>query len=394
SLNIPLEIRLEAKYSHPSSRLKNSLKMTADVGDSKIVVPFMPSLLHLASVKVAVPLLKDFDLSTLQIAFRNIQQGIPISDIKDPAFIESDRAQEKLLFIPGHLRMKVLEAVQGLQYGAWGWKSQHSHVLKLKDGECIFYWRSDGRVDEIKTAQKLVQNANIDIRKRFHIACIYCLEESIQTLWTEMKASGETGNLETTRDSMMHFWVKWMSDGSRIPWRQVAVEHFSPPAWCPVSQIARLSSIFPSLRPEDRKKFLYSLQFKDSDDLLLCMYSVTKEEEKQILNWGAVNLLYIYLEWPLRSLFLETVEKLRNYIDELSFQCLLEHISNNAKLWEDFDNHELFEGFWNSSHDHFKERAKQIPYIRKKIDSCLNAIKSKRKAQEDEGRHSKKKRLV
>ncbi|GBM93956.1 hypothetical protein AVEN_106925-1, partial [Araneus ventricosus] len=393
-LNIPLEIRLEVKYSHPSSRLKNSLKMTADVGDSKIVVPFMPSLLHIASVNVAVPLLNDFDLTTLQIAFKKIQQGIPIRDSKDTTFIKCNRAQKKLLFIPEHLRTKVLEAVQGLQYGALQWKSQHSHVLELKDGECIFYWRSDGRVDEIKTVQKLVQNANIDIRKRFHFSCIYCLEESIQTLWTEMERSGETGNLETAHDSMMHFWVKWMSDGSRIPWRQVAAEYFATPARYSESQIARLSSIFPSLRPEDRKKYLYSLQFRDLDDLLLCMYSVTKEEEKQILKWCAVNLLYIYLEWPLRSLFLETEEKLRNYIDELSFQCLLERIFINMKLWEDFDHYELFEGFWNSSHDHFKERAKQIPHIRKIIDSCLNAIKSKRKAQEDEGRHAKKKRLV
>ncbi|GBM35602.1 hypothetical protein AVEN_121047-1 [Araneus ventricosus] len=66
---------------------------------------------------------------------------------------------------------------------------------------------SDGSIDRIQTAQQLVLNANIDIRKWFNLACMHCLQESIQILWAEMEASGRTENFEARFGSMVPFWV-------------------------------------------------------------------------------------------------------------------------------------------------------------------------------------------
>ncbi|GBO16991.1 hypothetical protein AVEN_53518-1, partial [Araneus ventricosus] len=45
------------------------------VNDPKIVSPFLPSLLHFASVKVAIQLLNNFDIETLNTAFTEIKHG-------------------------------------------------------------------------------------------------------------------------------------------------------------------------------------------------------------------------------------------------------------------------------------------------------------------------------
>ncbi|GBN07659.1 hypothetical protein AVEN_107928-1 [Araneus ventricosus] len=88
-------------------------------------------------------------------------------------------------------------------------------------GECVFYWRYDGAYYGIKASQQLAHKSNIDITKRFRLACTYCLEQSIQTLWSEMEASVKTEILESSHCCMERFWVRRMIDGSRVPWRDI-----------------------------------------------------------------------------------------------------------------------------------------------------------------------------
>ncbi|GBM78285.1 hypothetical protein AVEN_46988-1 [Araneus ventricosus] len=104
---------------------------------------------------------------------------------------------------------------------------------------------------------------------------------------------------------MIRFWVKLMRDGSRVPWMQAAAEYFAPPIKYCAAQISRLRCIFPSLRLEDRKEFLFSVQCTKPDDFLLCMYSMTKGEENETLegslslNLFVLNLLCAYSDLPL-----------------------------------------------------------------------------------------------
>ncbi|GBN58269.1 hypothetical protein AVEN_45843-1 [Araneus ventricosus] len=162
---------------------------------------------------------------------------------------------------------RVMQAVHGLRNAASQW---YRWNLELTDRDCVYYWKYDGTFDGVKATQQLVLNANIEIRKRFALACKYCLKENILNLWTEMEASGKTENLETPFNSMAHFWVRWIRDESRVPWRQAAAEFLNDSLDYYVD--ARLSAFVPSLRPEERKKFVLSLKSADLDDYLLCLH--------------------------------------------------------------------------------------------------------------------------
>ncbi|GBM30329.1 hypothetical protein AVEN_174140-1 [Araneus ventricosus] len=354
---------------------------------SKIFVPLMPSLLHLAVVKQAIKLYNDFHIETLDEAFRRMTSE---DNENYSELVGCNSAQKKLLLIPPRLRKRVMEAIHGLKYGVWLWKEEHRHILELDDGECIFYWRCDGTIDTVKTAQLLVLNSNIDMRKRFNLACMYGLTESIQTLWAEIEATGRTENLETADYRAVRFWVRWLRGGSRVvPWTQPVREYLEI-----ASTGIRFNSFLPSLRTEERVFFLYALTFAKADDLRLCLYALSEEEEKKILrfSWSPMKLLRGYLQWPLHSLFLETVVKLWKYIDELGYRDILDHLLSSGINREVFDFYEFFECFWKSSPNHLRERVKELPHLKEKIELCLNEMRRKRKADFDELRNYKLKK--
>ncbi|GBM57453.1 hypothetical protein AVEN_139862-1 [Araneus ventricosus] len=127
--------------------------MAASADESRIFIPILPSLSHLAAVRVAVPLFKEFGMEMLDKAFTDIQHGKPAASnegSKEDRWINYNRAKENLLLIPRHLRKNVLEVVHGMHWEVEFWRCEHSGILKFKDGEDFFHWRSDGTIDTIK----------------------------------------------------------------------------------------------------------------------------------------------------------------------------------------------------------------------------------------------------
>ncbi|GBO39539.1 hypothetical protein AVEN_132149-1, partial [Araneus ventricosus] len=62
------------KHSELSQSVTHN-KMSAEGDASRIVVPLMPSLSHIAAVRVAVPLYLGFSIETLKKACAEIEQG-------------------------------------------------------------------------------------------------------------------------------------------------------------------------------------------------------------------------------------------------------------------------------------------------------------------------------
>ncbi|GBO45627.1 hypothetical protein AVEN_275742-1 [Araneus ventricosus] len=358
--------------------------MAALIDDSRIVTPHLPSLSHLSRVSVALPLLNEFGIGTLDRAFSEIQLGnsTASNEGSEDHEINYNRAMEKLLLIPPRLRKSVLEAVHGMHWEIEAWTCQHSNIFKFMDRECSFHWRSEGTIDTIKMAQQLVLDQNINIRKRFQIACNYCLMKSVRTLWAEMEASGKTKCFKTADSILVRFWVRWLREGSRVPWTQAAAEYLDILVRNNRIPVTRFSAIFSSLRPEERKKFFIPLQSSLPEDFRLCIYSMTKEEQEEVVRESPLSLLYLHLNWPLQNLFLQTAEKIINYIDARSFRILLCHIGYLDDRG-DFDYRELFREFWNGIPDHLKKSARRSKYLRMKIDSCVDEIKRKGNADDN-----------
>ncbi|GBM43247.1 hypothetical protein AVEN_45090-1 [Araneus ventricosus] len=359
----------------------------------RIFTPFIPTLTHLAMVKIAIPLHNEFGIARMNEAFNRIELGNSTEseqDSEDLELIRYHRAVKYLLLIPPRLRKRVLEAVRGLEYGICQWRADYSKILQVEDGECIFYWRCDGTIDRMKTARQLVQNASIDISQRFNLACTYCLEESIKSLWAEMVASGEAVNFKIDNNTMARFWLRWMREGSRVPWTQAAQKYLNP---YDGAMMPRFICFLPLFRQERRELFLPILQYARYDDLRFCLYAITKEEEEIAVKTCALQLLCLCLEWPLRGFFLETAEKVLKYIDDHYMNILLNHIFGTKQKWRDFDYFELLESFWNMIPSHLREEAQERPRIRKEIALCFDEMRKKRKAADQELTNLKKRKI-
>ncbi|GBM01006.1 hypothetical protein AVEN_55519-1 [Araneus ventricosus] len=346
--------------------------------DSRIITPFFPSLFHIALVKIAAPFLLEFDIETLDRVFTDIQHGIS-ARINEGSQNDhkAKRAHEKILSIPAHLRRRLFKTITGMYCEFYRWLTEHSRIFSWKVGITV-YWRSDGTINTTKTAEHLVQNENINIRERFHLACIFCLEESVQTLWKEMEASGETKNFETGNKYMTSFWVRWMQEGSRLPWLQAVEEYLVLPPALSKKDLFRCSPFFPLLRSENRKKFITFFDRTCYDDIRLCLYAATKEEQVKILKEHTLYILLLYLNWPLQSFFLEIAEMVWHFLDMATFCTVLKCIWICQEQRKDFDYCELFVEFWNRCPVSLREIVKEHPTVSITINSILNKIRRKR----------------
>ncbi|GBN41004.1 hypothetical protein AVEN_133774-1 [Araneus ventricosus] len=92
-------------------------------------------------------------MEMLDKAFTDIQHGKPTASnegSKEDRGFNYNRAKEILLLIPRHLRKNVLEVFQVMHWAVEFWRREHSGILKCKDREDFFHWRSDGTIDTIK----------------------------------------------------------------------------------------------------------------------------------------------------------------------------------------------------------------------------------------------------
>ncbi|XP_055930765.1 uncharacterized protein LOC129961001 [Argiope bruennichi] len=367
--------------------------MEASVDDPKIIIPFVPSLSHFSAVKVALPLFNNFDKGAWHDILEEMKNVNParLNEAKAEK-CEVNKAKERLLLIPADLRLKVLEAIVGLDSASVKWDLDHSFLLISKNIDDSFYWKTDGTIDRIKTVQQLLLNDDIIIEQKFDLACSYFLEKSIQTLWSEMESSGKTEKPLAAYNPISRFWVRRMSHKYQTPWIKSVKKYLELPEKFSRIPIPRFSAFFPLLQPEDRKKFLVSLCNATSDDFLFCMYGITKQEEVEMLKTVTPKLLFLYLAWPLQSFFLAMAERLWNFIDYPLFQEVLDTIYSYNVTKIDFDYVKLFLDFYERSPNHLKEKAKTCLSLINRIQFCKDAMRKRKKDETDELTNSKKQR--
>ncbi|CAL1288657.1 unnamed protein product [Larinioides sclopetarius] len=91
---------------------------------------------------------------------------------------------------------KIMEFLWPVCYRIIRWKYMYAPSINNNFLQ-HFYWTDQGRIDTIKTAQYIIGNQNISIRRRFVLACSVCLANEIYGIWSEM-----------SKDDQMYFRVE------------------------------------------------------------------------------------------------------------------------------------------------------------------------------------------
>ncbi|KAF8791456.1 hypothetical protein HNY73_006315 [Argiope bruennichi] len=218
--------------------------------DSKLIIPFVPSLFHFSVVKVALKLSKHIDATTCLKLFKQMRRSDPeiFYETDSNSNSEIDKAKEKLLIIPAHLRENVVQAILGLDAAVKEWHSDHEGAFRSKNIDETFEWKSNGAIDRIKTMQQLLLKKDVDINLRFYLACCYFLEESIKTLWAEMDVNDKRS---IPGNPCTRFWVRRMHDGCAVQWIKDIPEYLHLYWEYPTCSFG---AFFPFLQPQERMK--------------------------------------------------------------------------------------------------------------------------------------------
>ncbi|KFM67399.1 hypothetical protein X975_00253, partial [Stegodyphus mimosarum] len=127
---------------------------------------------------------------------------------------EAVRKMRKLL-LPELLKKKVLKILKSVFLEVLIWKEKHAKILshRLKKSVYKICLTSKGTVDQKKTAETLVKDGSLYYTTRYKLACIYCLENDILTLWHQMHKSrrkyfySKRGPGDVNQHELVVFWT-------------------------------------------------------------------------------------------------------------------------------------------------------------------------------------------
>ncbi|GBN52141.1 hypothetical protein AVEN_1228-1 [Araneus ventricosus] len=292
---------------------------------------------------------------------------------------------EKLSFLPNLLKVRLSKCIRPIHVETCRWIRDHESLLKLSSAQCyltcksILCWKANGTIDRIKTAKKLVQDTNIDVKTRFAIACTYFLEGEVLSLWYGDNEVNAVRIPRNGTNAAMRFWIKHLKKGywRKHYWKAMINGYFEIPRIRRSEIPLRISSFFPYLSLKAKKAYFSSVYYfigVHQDDFRLCMQIMDEKERFELFCKYPADSLYFFLQWPLQSLFMEMAHRLWSHMDKHQFHAVLDHIVMNyiLKGLDDFDYVELLKEFWCLIPAFLKVEIKKMKKYFVPIDVALN----------------------
>ncbi|GBN52140.1 hypothetical protein AVEN_1227-1, partial [Araneus ventricosus] len=299
-------------------------------------------------------------------------------------FIEM-KTVEKLSFLPNLLNVKLSKCIRPIHEETCQWIRDHKSLLKLSFAKCyltcksLLCWKVNGTINRMKTAKKLVQDTNIDVKTRFAIACTYFLEGEVLSLWYGNNKVNVWSIPRNGTNAAVRFWMKHLRKGywRKNSWKAMINRYFEIPSIKRSEIPLRISCFFPYLSCEAKKGYFPYLDYGSvchQDDFRLCMQIMDERERIELFSTYPAYSLYCCLDWPFQSLFMEMAHRLWRHMNQYQFHAFLDHIVMNyiLKGLVDFDYVELLKEFWRLIPASFKAEIKKTKKYYLAIDVALN----------------------
>ncbi|GBM28347.1 hypothetical protein AVEN_229531-1 [Araneus ventricosus] len=338
-----------------------------------MALTFLPSLKHLAAVRVALTVYNDGIIHFLDEVI--LREKYDLDDpfnvnIKEERWIRESQLEvrnklSKLL--PNSLENRVVHILQAIVAEIHYWIRDHFHVIKHIEKSHYknsLRWKWEGTIDRIKTAKQLLRNESIDKRVRFVMACIYFRETDVLHLWQSMAADERQSIFHIDHNIAIRFWMEWLKENAKSPWTQCVPKYLTFDFLKRIASTSRVrvSSFFIELNTRNKILLLYCLWATERahiDDLHLCYNLLDEAARAKIVPsfLRPIDVLCCYLDWPLQSLFLDAVNQMKSHLKRHCFEYCL-HCIVYKKLMrgmQDFDYLELLRDLWNQIPDSYKE---------------------------------------
>ncbi|PRD23198.1 UNVERIFIED_CONTAM: hypothetical protein NCL1_47061 [Trichonephila clavipes] len=336
-------------------------------------INFFPPLQLIAFVRIAQGILYTFDLEFLKRNFllgglvcsvyiQRIQQKVSVIVLRhySTRFLQSsgtpgETDQVQHLNLPNEIQKQLVGIVSALGFEIVNWFECHKGIMLQADHDLRnkLSWFSFGIIDRFETARNFIQDENVSIFYRFHLACKYYFEEYVPLLFERISTENQSiflGRLSDTRS--MELWIVVLNRHAALDWGKISRyerNHFFRDNFLGIRYYftrlqgleTRYQCIFFALGNEE----LHPL------DLYLCLSRMTADELNSLLSRlpdrALFDLFHYFLCWPFQIIFMKVVNNFKHHINRNTFRNLVISILYKLrKGWYDYRYIDLFESLW------------------------------------------------
>ncbi|GFT87673.1 uncharacterized protein NPIL_674271, partial [Nephila pilipes] len=320
----------------------------------------IPTMFQKTFVKHGIEICRHFDFKTLEDESKTWLCLMPIEKWEESMY----RRISKVLNIPSN-RKQILKLVKPLSLEISSWNHDHYAIMENKSNfQESFCWTEQGTINRLQTAKNILKT-NLDLRRKFVLACMYFLEKDIKALWLHMTPS-EKISVKTVSDSLIvELWTVALRERRKFHWTLLGNKILSSDNSYDILDISISLPYFLKKLEADvglhcfatsiNHRFLHPEQFR------VCLLQLNRDEQMKIFGAYALKVLLYFLHWPHQEMFFDVAGIVMPYLSERDFfrfvHCIIREVI--AKKWSDVDYVKLFKAFWQMSPDTFKDNAKE-----------------------------------
>ncbi|GFR14959.1 uncharacterized protein TNCT_227181 [Trichonephila clavata] len=355
-----------------------------------MIINVFPSLQLIAYARIAQGILYTIDLGRLKCTFLEGELGDTefiqliakkISEIVLPTYCSTfsrltaaRRKPEDVLIVhlPNEVKQQLRVTVIALGLEIKQWFESHRFIV-IGDNYDLrnkLSWFSFGVIDRLKTARNFIRDEDIEVGKRFHLACEYCFEDDVKMLWRNMSThEGSDVERQLLRTRSTELWFDTLLLNIPRNWDKILLNERRNFFY---GIYLGMRSVFALLRgPAMRYQCIYfalGSGVVHHYDLYSCICLLNSAELNYMLTRLPTSefceLLTTFLQWPFQLMFIDIVNDLKRHINKDIFHdgatCILCY-----KLGMEFYDHVyigIFKRFWNlfsaKYEDDFKKEGK------------------------------------
>lgn len=371
-----------------------------------------PSLTHIALVHVAATLWNQHDVKDLLKNFSCLLSVSKSNSFPYPHHPHKKHTKWKKIentvinkvsefTIPTSLKEKLLGYIQALGIQILRWMEYHFRFCCFDLGLLNnFCWTPHGTLDRKKTAEMLIRDETIHVTVRYRLACAYCLEDSILTLWDKIPFSCRNtlycrGNCVSLFErELLQFWGRYVRE-KKVSGYRISNSIYLPDSYmfnC-ASKAGNIAATKYFLQKLVKQKYYLldealinaainavnkshegELHYTDSPQEyhseLFCfiLSQINYEQQMQIFEVCPIQALQCFLDWPWQKTFVEIASRLMHFLPNSNE--VLKIITLKVDMgYNDYNYQEVFRDVWQQM-----TAAQKLHIINDSFSTVLNSL--------------------
>ncbi|GFW40583.1 uncharacterized protein TNCV_4824191 [Trichonephila clavipes] len=257
---------------------------------------------------------------------------------------------------PKVMHRRILGATRAVSLEVDRWLQDHSVLWTVDpclDLRSDLIWKPIGKIDRAKTAKSFIRNENLNIRIRYILACLYCYEDDVFSLWGRMSLIEQAFVCELSqKNDAVKCWTRSAKGESVINWNDLCFFSSLYPLGLPI-----INEKMGKALKEFRVASFMVKGLIEFEDIYQCLSPKEFDSCSKSLKVLPQYVLRYLLDWPFQAEFLKVASRGWTFLSTEGFHDLLKVIVFQRIMIgrDDFDYVYLLEEFWKQSPPRYKK---------------------------------------